>query len=504
VGHPEAGPAEAGVRFRSAFLALLLVGGALAGGGWYLEHEAGLHPARAMEGGRHGTGAPSGAWYCPHGGGKSGWSANLSITNPGDREVAVRVRDMSKSGSGEPRDLTVPPRTRVTVEVPADHRESSTEVEYFGGWVAAGWMAVATGERSGPGPSPSPAVGGESGTEVPSPIERGVAAEPCLPAAGRTWFLPDGTTSQGEEAFVIVMNPFAAEAVFLLSFVAEGRVVNVGDLTLPGNSSLAIHINKPGGGLPGALGERTVAAVIRASIGRVAAASLGITDEGGVRSTEGVPDTARELVFPGAAGAGRTDVPMVNPADLGLTYGVDALEPAGRQSVRPAGQRLAPQASITETATVAGSAALEVTTMGEGGGDGGVAAARRSLGLRGDQGATLGQVPEQAWLMTSPAAEGRDTVNIVLANPGDSPVSVTLSAITPDGPIGEPQDVTVPPGSTVPAPVDFLAGHGQASVVAVSSDGTFVAAETSTAAAGSGYAVAAGVPIPPRWVPAAP
>src|SRR6266511_5792950 len=120
----------------------------LGGGGWYLEHEAGLHTVRALEGGPLGTGAPSGAWYCPHGGGPAGWSANLSITNPGDREVAVRVRDMTKKGSADPRDLTVPPRTRISVNVPSYHREASTEVEYFGGWVAAGWVAVATGERT--------------------------------------------------------------------------------------------------------------------------------------------------------------------------------------------------------------------------------------------------------------------------------------------------------------------------------------------------------------------
>jgi len=503
VDHQEAGPQEAGVRFWSAFLVLLLVGGAVGGGGWYLEHEAGLHTVRALEGGPLGTGAPSGAWYCPHGGGPAGWSANLSITNPGDREVAVRVRDMTKKGSADPRDLTVPPRTRISVNVPADHREASTEVEYFGGWVAAGWVAVATGERTGPAPSPSPAVGGESGTPGQA-VERGVAAEPCVPAAGRTWILPDGTTSQGEEAFVIVMNPFATEAVFDLSWVAEGRVVDAGDLTLRGNTSVAVRVNKPGGGRPGVVGERTVAALVTASIGRVAAASLGITDEGGIRSTEGATETARLLVFPGAAGAGRTEVPMVNPGDAGLSYGVDALKPAGRQSIRPGDQDLAPEASVTETVTIGGPAALEVTSDGGESGRGGMAAARRSLGLRGDQGATLGQAPGTAWLLTSPASDGRDVVNIVLANPGRAPVRVTLSAITPEGPIGDSQDVTVPPGVSLSAPVDFLAGHGQASVVAVSAGGAFVAAETSTAVAGSGYSVAAGVPIPPRWVPAAP
>src|SRR5439155_1424710 len=125
----------------------------------------------------------------------------------------------------------------------------TTEVQYFGGWVAAGWVAEAHGAVPGtPGPNATPtsagSPGGESGGPAGPVAEQGVAAEPCLPAAGRTWLLPDGTTVQGQEDYVIVMNPFATEAVFGLSFVAEGRTVEADDVELGGGTSLAVHVNR--------------------------------------------------------------------------------------------------------------------------------------------------------------------------------------------------------------------------------------------------------------------
>ena len=57
------------MRSRAALGALALLAALVGGGGWLLERQAGLHPARALAGGAAGSGAPSGAWYCPHGGG---------------------------------------------------------------------------------------------------------------------------------------------------------------------------------------------------------------------------------------------------------------------------------------------------------------------------------------------------------------------------------------------------------------------------------------------------
>ena len=128
--------------------------------------------------------APSGAWLCPHGG--SGMSVALYLANPGPATVTARVTRLGPKQAGPPERFDVAAGTTLRIEdVPPD-REAATYVEYFGGWIGAGWV---------------------------SSTDEGVAAEPCAPDAARRWFLADGTTLLDEEAFVIVANPFAAAAV---------------------------------------------------------------------------------------------------------------------------------------------------------------------------------------------------------------------------------------------------------------------------------------------------
>jgi hypothetical protein len=503
VDHEEAG---APMRSRSALLTVVVVVALLAGGGWVLQHQAGPKQARALDGADSVGGAddaPSGAWYCPHGGGK-GWTGQVAITNPGDTDVTVRVASMSHRGLQPATTLTVRAHSRTEVVVPAGQREASTEIEYFGGWVAAGWVVSAPGTPAG-APSPGPASPtpeptgtgggtGESGSPSQPAVEEGVGADPCANGAGRTWYLPDGSTIQGQEDYVIVMNPFASEASFQVSFVAEARVVAApGEITVPGGQSVAIHANKDD------LGDQTVAAVVTAGIGRVVAASLGIDDAGGVRSDIGVPTLVGDPVIPGAGDAGGTEIPFLNPSKSGITYGVDFLGADGRHLALPHTQKVGPNASRTETLTATGPGAVSLVASG----GAKVAAARRTLGIRGDEGSTTAFAPAHAWLLTSPATDNSDSTEVALANTGASPVTVTLTGITDAGPLASaPVTVTVPPDSSVPSPAGFLEGTALASVLAVSDGGPFTAVMTATSKTRSAYAVGAGVPIPPQWVPA--
>jgi hypothetical protein len=206
----------------------------------------------------------------------------------------------------------------------------------------------------------------------------------------------------------------------------------------------------------------------------------------------------RDPVVPGAGDAGGTEIPLMNPGKAGVTYGVDFLGADGRHLALPGGQQVGPEAARTETLTATGPGAVSV--VAEGGAP--LVAARRTLGLRGDQGSTPALPPAPAWLLTSPASDQADSAEVALANTGASPVTVTLTALTDQGPLGDPITVTVPPDSSLPAPSGFLDGNAEASVVAVSDGGSFSAVMTSTSKSGPGFAVAAGVPIPPQWVPA--
>src|SRR4029077_6770347 len=99
--------------------------------------------------------------------------------------------------------------------VPAKGREASTFVEYFDGWVGASWVAQGGGGEMGGG------------------------AEPGAPATSPTWFAPDGTTEQGEDAYLVVMNPFAVDAVFDVVLLTPTRATSK-------SSELTDHVLRPG------------------------------------------------------------------------------------------------------------------------------------------------------------------------------------------------------------------------------------------------------------------
>jgi uncharacterized protein DUF5719 len=450
------------MRGRTVILAVVLVL-LLAGGGGMLLDRAGARAPEPTAGGR----APSGVWFCPHGGGSSGWQVALSLTNPGTSSVRARVTTFGGGQSTTPKLVTVPARSRAQVAVTADGRDRASMVEYFGGWIAAGWVARAGGDESG------------------------IAAEPCLPRAGRSWLLPDGTTEKGQDAYVVVVNPFATEAVFTLTLVSERRTVQQKGWTnfvLGPRLSTAFHLNQH------ALGEQTVAAEIDVSIGRVAASSLGIDARGGIRSAIGVPAAANQVILPGVADAGPSDLSLIDPGGTAAHYGVTVLGTSGPSPAKDLVAQQLPPRSVRTDHVTAGAEAVVIRASN------GVAAARRSFGLQGDQGATSGAMrPARAWVVSTAAASGGNEVRLYLANPGRQAATVQIYALSLGAVPTEPETVDVPPGTTVP--VDRNPGPALSSVVAISRKGTFVPAEASYTARGIGFATATGVPIPARWVP---
>ena len=88
-----------------------------------------------------------------------------------------------------------------------------------------------------------------------------------------TWFAPDGTTEQGEDAYLVVMNPFAVDAVFdVVLFTPKRAPIR--------NSALTDHVLRPGKSVAFRLnafaeGEAAVGAEVDVSFGRVAVSSAG-------------------------------------------------------------------------------------------------------------------------------------------------------------------------------------------------------------------------------------
>lgn len=431
--------------------------------------------------------APSGAWFCPHGGGKE-WGDTIEVANPGPDAVRIRVTALSESRPGASTRYTVDPGAELLLPAQSPSRASSSMIEYFGGWVAAGWV--------------SHAGGGEGG----------VAAEPCSPTAGRTWLLPDGSTQLAEEAssgqaqktldsWVVVMNPFAADAVFSLTlYTDKDAPVRVGEWTnvvLKPFRSRAFYLNDQ------RLGYATVSTTVEAKVGRVVASSLDISAVGGIRASLGqLAPLPPNAVLPGAFDQGRTELVVMNPTGdqvqaTGTVLGRGEPQPIGGQD----DGRANADSAQTFPVTTQGPASLDLDVPQ------GAAVVRRTYGQASDQAATAPGVPSPAWVIL-PAVAGRPShAGVSVANPGPDPVTIELSYL-PSGTEPPPAPITmrVPGLRTVAVPSAFAQARPLGAILAVSADGSFVPAAASYSLGREGYAayaVSLGVPIPEPWVPSA-
>lgn len=459
------------MRDRGQILAAIAVAVAVVLGGVYLEREVGARPLEPAPPGQ----VPTGAWLCPHGGGDE-WETWIELANPGTDPVLARVRSLSSGKSSEPEDLEVPPGATVEVPVRAGGRERSTTVEYFGGFVAAGWVAHAAGEESG------------------------VAAEPCLPDTDTRWFLPDGTTlEKDDDDYVIVMNPYATDAVISLTLLTERREpVRTEDwtnVTLKPFHSEAFRLSQK------ALGETTVSTLVDVSVGRVAAATLGVSRGGGIRSAIGLPAATGSQVLPGGADSGRSDLIVMSAGLERVSVSGVILDPEAEQPIAGlADASPAAESSRTLPSTTATPSTLVVTTDAPD-----VAFARRTFGVASDQASTTGAVEaSDAWIVLPAVAGSPSHPAIVLANPGEEPAVVTLRSL-PAGDLTPPAPITVevPPHRTVGVPRGYVEANGPSAVLAVAESGTFVPAAASYSRGREGYAtyaVTVGVPIADRWV----
>ena len=128
---------------------------------------------------------------------RAGLSVALFLANPGPATVTARVTSLGAQAPPAPTSLDVPAGSTVRVNLPSGDRGAATSVEFFGGWVGAGWVAFTDG---------------------------GVAAEPCAPEASQRWLLADASTELGEVSSVIVANPFSSPAVLdAVLYTADSR-----------------------------------------------------------------------------------------------------------------------------------------------------------------------------------------------------------------------------------------------------------------------------------------
>jgi hypothetical protein len=410
--------------------------------------------------------AGSGAWFCPHGGGK-GWRVTLEVANPGTEEVRVRTSSYGTEGETGPAKVTaIPPGSKKDLTVPASDRAASSVVEFFGGWAAAGWVAE---------------------------TETGVAAEPCMSELSDTLLMPDGTAERGENAFVVVANPFDVDAVFNVTVFEQDRdPVTLADWTgfvLRPRQAAVFHLNET------SLGEPTAAARVQVSLGRVAAASFGTAMGGSVRSAAAVLGPPPERVFlAGGPDTGESDLLVSNTTDERERFEVTVLASQDGRALTEQARKLEPKSANEFPFVTEGPSGMRLAGL-----DGfGVAAVRRSFGVQADRGATAG-LPEAAadWVVLPAGLEGPLEPRLVITNPGDETAEVSVTLLGEERPVQtEPAELSIRAGRTAVVPEDFMSRGTRSAAVVRASSGEVVPAFATYSSNRSGYAVSAGVPIP--------
>ena len=441
-----------------ALASVVVVVGALA----WLDRSGPATPAPLPKGS-----AASGAWICPHGGG-SGLSVVLSLGNPGSSSVRARITELGSGRVGSSESYDVAAGSTLRIEEAPEDRAGATYVEYFGGWIGAGWVASS---------------------------EDGVAAEPCAADAATRWFLPDGTTQLGEDAYVIVANPFAVAAVMdVVLYTAENAPIRQSewtDLVVPARRSVALHLNTL------SKGEPVVATVLDVTVGRVAAASLGVSDGTGVRATLGWTEPATGGTFPLMQGSGQTELLVLSTRGESIRFGATELSEG---QPRPAGglteQEHGPAAARAYAIPVEepGPAAIDLFTLEHAP----VVGALRVRGPGEDLGATAGAVTAaDGWLLLPATARAPATPGAVLVNDGDRDVVATVQLLPHDGgTAAAPVTVRVPAHSAAAVPPEFWASSSRAAMVVRSEGGPLVALAASISGRTSGFALSMGVPLP--------
>jgi hypothetical protein len=298
----------------------------------------------------------------------------------------------------------------------------------------------------------------------------------------------DASTRQGEDSYLVVMNPFDVDAEFNVVFRTENRIIRPGplspDVLKPGRS-VAIHVNSYVLAGPG---EQTVTAEVHPVFGRIVAGGVGIQGAS-LRAEAGEPFAASRLSIPATGYAGVGRLYMANVGGSNATPSVLQLGPDGSRSIGGVGTALEPNRAQTIQASGFDDAGTLVAAKGAH-----LSAAMRLESTGNDQ-ATIGAVAEPAaeWIVPGALPPSGGSEELALMNPGRTPVRVSVEPFAESGPVGSPTTVTVEPGRTLTFSLSIFGILPVASKV-TASHGTIVVGIASTTQDGSGFAATTGVP----------
>jgi hypothetical protein len=370
-------------------------------------------------------------WYLAEGSTDGGMETWVLVQNPNDEPVLVDLTLMTGTGPQIPAELQ-------KVAIPADSRISfnlgafvttydvSTMVNSYGGDVVCE-RAVYGGERTW-------------GTD-----SIGVTA------AAPVWYLAEGSTAGGMETYLLVQNPGASPVEIDVTFMTgSGAVAGPQGQVVGGGSRLTLLANDY-------VSDYEVSAMITSSGGDIVCerAMYGNSRTWGTDSIGAIaPAPAWYLAEGCTAGGFETWVLVQNPngstasVDLTLMTESGPLSPPQLQGVPvPPGSRVS--FNLGDDVTTYDVSAMVASQGGD------VICERAMYG--GDHtwgtcsiGATA---PAPVWYLAEGCTEGGMETWVLVQNPGDAPVLVDLTYMTPTGAVPGPQDFAVPPRTRVSFPV---------------------------------------------------
>ena len=264
------------------------------------------------------------------------------------------------------------------------------------------------------------------------------------------------------------------------------------DLVVPARRSIALHLNSR------VKGEPVVAVTLEVKVGRVAAASLGVTDQTKVRSALGWPEQATGGIFPLMKGSGQTELLLLSTAQGSIRFGATTLS---EDQPRPASglteQEHGPAAARAYAIPAeAGPTAIRLFTL-EGAP---IAGAIRALGPGEDLGATAGAVAaSQGWLVFPASAQIPSDPGAVLVNDGDVDVVATVELLPQEGSTAAASVTVRIPAHGAAAVPSGLWATAPGSALLIRADGPFVALAATTSRGSpdsDAFALSMGVPLP--------
>ncbi len=449
-------------RIRSRLLAVAAVVVLMAGSGIGLERVVGIRPAPPGSPGA----SMSGGWFCPHGGGR-GWRAWIAVANPNPDPVLIRITTFGRRGIRAQRTDTIPGSSQIYHSVPAGTGGEGTEIEYFGGWVGAGWVVQRSGDE--------PFLGGSR----------------CAGSPSASWYLTDLPTARGQAARVELMNPFGEDATVSVAIRTDQRAaVRPGALSphvVPARTSTEIRLNQF---LLQAPGERIVSVELDVQLGRIAAAGVSVTADG--MATEiGEPRESARWSLPGTGFAGGSTLSLLNAKGRRSDVTIIAQSPASQRVLSGVdGLSLSKGEAAAFPAPEDGADGIVIESTNKQP----VAAERRLVGTDGEPALIGAGSPATRWLVIPTLPPTGGEASIVVQNPAREPAEVELRLLGSSGSVfAANRTLTVSAGRVVRVDLTQMAGTEPVSALITATTGTVVVGGASYASNGSGYAATLGL-----------